>query len=312
MKDIEFTCSIKGRYKIQILQGGVIVSERHWANNMILNQGKNWVLAGTRTIAGSFTHCAVGTGTTPVVDTDTGLTSEAAGTARTNTYLTGTGNCGTSWVGQVGTLRRTFDFAVETGDKNYSELGWSYTATKSTNLFSKTLISGGTITVLVGQQLRVVYDVSITCAPTGVQTANLTVGGWGTPAGTWALQSRMFELVTTSGAGDGVGGGLFEPVETTRTATVYSGTCTLGSFNVAPTTGTLLGSITGAWGTYTLGTFTRSVTFPYFSASSFASTGIRMFVYSANYQNLAFRFDSTQTKLNTYRLRPNGYSITIS
>ena len=27
---------------------------------------------------------------------------------------------------------------------------------------------------------------------------------------------------------------------------------------------------------------------------------------------LAFRFDSPQTKLNTYRLRPNGYRITIS
>ena len=29
-------------------------------------------------------------------------------------------------------------------------------------------------------------------------------------------------------------------------------------------------------------------------------------------QYLAFRFDSPQTKLDTHRLRPNGYSITIS
>ena len=28
--------------------------------------------------------------------------------------------------------------------------------------------------------------------------------------------------------------------------------------------------------------------------------------------SLAFRFDSPQTKLDTHRLRPNGYSITIS
>ena len=27
---------------------------------------------------------------------------------------------------------------------------------------------------------------------------------------------------------------------------------------------------------------------------------------------LTFRFDSPQTKLDTHRLRPNGYSITIS
>ena len=67
-----------------------------------------------------------------------------------------------------------------------------------------------------------------------------------------------------------------------------------------------------AGGTYTLGTFTRPITFPYFSAASIASTDIRMFRYDVSSPSLAFRFDSPQTKLNTYRLRPNGYSITIS
>lgn len=310
MKDIDFKCSIKGRYKIQILQGGVVVSERPWANNMILNQGKDWVMAGTRNIAASFAYCAVGTGTTPVAATDTGLTSEAA-TARTNTYLTGTGNCGTSWVGQVGTMRRTFDFPIETANQNYSELGWSWTATKSTNLFSKTLISGGTVTVLVDQQLRVVYDVSITCAPTGVQTANLTVAGWGTPAGTWAIQVNPFAEINTSGVAS-ANGGLFEPIST-RSVTAHSGTCTLGPFRSPPTVGSSLGSGAGTWGTYTNGTFTRSVTFPYFSAASFASTDIRAFRYEgAGSYHLAFRFDSPQTKADTHRLRPNGYSITIS
>lgn len=267
-------------------------------------------MAGTRNIASSFAYCAVGTGTTPVAATDTGLTSEAD-TLRTNTYLTGTGNCGTSWVGQVGTMRRTFDFAIEVSNQNYSELGWSWTSTKSTNLFSKTLISGGTVTVLAGQQLRVVYDISITCAPMGVQSANLTVVGWGTPAGTWALQATMFSEIGTTGT-NSVNGGLFEPVSA-RAVTAYSGTCTLGPFGSAPTVGSFLGSVSGTWGTYTNGTFTRSVTFPYFSAASFASTDIRAFRYegSGSY-NLAFRFDSPQTKLNTHRLRPNGYTITIS
>ena len=310
MKDIEFKCSIQGRYKIQILKGGIIISERPWANNMILNQGKDWVMAGTRTFQESFTHCAVGTGTTPVAATDTGLTSEAA-TNRTNTYLTGSGNCGTSWVGQVGTMRRTFDFAIETTNQVYTELGWSYTATKAGNLFSKTLISGGSVTVLAEQQLRVVYDVSITCAPTGVQAATLTVAGWGTPAGTWALQTNMFAEVGTNG-GQSVDGGLFEPAYTSRTVYLCSGTCTLGSFGTPPT-GQYIAYVHGAWGTYTLGTFTRSVTFPYFSAASIASTDIRMFRYDVfSNHSLAFRFDSPQTKLNTYRLRPNGYSITIS
>ncbi len=312
MKDIEFKCSIKGRYKIQILQGGIIISERPWANNMILNQGKDWVMAGTRTFSKSFTYCAVGTGTTPVEATDTGLTSEAA-TPRTNTYLTGSGNCGTSWVGQVGTMRRTFDFAIETTNQVYTELGWSYSDSAGANLFSKTLISGGSVTVLAEQQLRVVYDVSITCAPTGVQTANLTVAGWGTPAGTWALQANMFSEVETDG--HSLGAGLFEPCATPDVK-LYSGACTLGSFGATPTTDPQhpqLVSASGTWETYTLGTFTRSVTFPYFSATSFASTDIRMLAYSMyGVTSLAFRFDSPQTKLNTHRLRPNGYSITIS
>ena len=54
------------------------------------------------------------------------------------------------------------------------------------------------------------------------------------------------------------------------------------------------------------------LTFLYFSAGSIASTDIRMFRYDVSTRSLAFRFDSPQTKLKTYRLRPNGYSITIS
>ena len=164
--------------------------------------------------------------------------------------------------------------------------------------------------MLAEQQLRVVYDVSITCAPTGVQTANLTVAGWGTPAGTWALQANMFIEVPTGGTASG-NPGLFEPVATPFVQ-LYSGACTLGSFRAASTTGTQLGVVGGTWGTYTLGTFTRSVKFPYFSAASFASTDIRMFRYDVSTTSLAFRFDSPQTKLDTHRLRPNGYSITIS
>jgi hypothetical protein len=311
MNLIDFKCSIEGKYKIQILQGGVIVSERPWAKNMILNQGKDWVMAGTRTFAASFSHCAVGTGTTPVAATDTGLASEAA-TLRTNTYLTGAGNCGTSWVGQVGTLRRTYEFPLETANQNYTELGWSWTATKASNLFSRTLIAGGTVTVLAEQQLRVVYDVSITCAPTGVQTGTLTVAGWGVLPGTWALQSGMFAEISTSG-GASLSGGLFEPKDTGNAA-VRTGAAVLGSFGSSPSGGALAASVSGTAGTYTLGTFTRSVTFPYFTALSFASTDVRMFQYSTSGGSIAiaFRFDSPQTKLNTYRLRPNGYRITIS
>jgi hypothetical protein len=52
----------------------------------------------------------------------TGLDTE---TKRSNTYLTGAGNCGTSWTSTTSAQMRTYDFSVEGSNINYSELGWS-------------------------------------------------------------------------------------------------------------------------------------------------------------------------------------------
>jgi hypothetical protein len=89
----------------------------------------------------------------------TGLDTE---TKRSNTYLAGAGNCGTAWTASTSAQMRTFDFSVEVANINYTELGWSNTTSSGANLFSRTLISGGTVSVLIGQGLRVVYTLTIT------------------------------------------------------------------------------------------------------------------------------------------------------
>ena len=315
MKIPNLGCSIQGRYKIIVLSKGIIVEERPWANNMILNQGKNLIMSGANSITAVTSYCAVGTGSATVLATDVGLTAEATA-VRTNTYLTGTGNCGTSYVGQTQTNRRTYDFAVEVSNQNYSELGWSPSSTKTTNLFSKTLISGGTVTVLAGQQLRVVYDLQLVITPTGVQVGNLTVAGWGAVAGTYFYQTTyLFDSIQPSGTAMGLIG-FFEPFQTSICCQAYNGTPSFSSMwgslvGVSP----IASLLNGSWSTYVTNSFSRTAVFPYWSAASWSSTAVRMFSYgpsSLGYNQFAFIFTSPQTKLNTYRLRPNGYTISIT
>jgi hypothetical protein len=107
--------------------------------------------------------------------TQTGLTSESR---RSNTYLTGSGNCGSTLAGSALTHRRTYDFPVEVANVNYAEVGFSHTATVAANLNTRALFSGGAVTVLIGQQIRVVYDFVITLSPTSPRTKKFPITGW--------------------------------------------------------------------------------------------------------------------------------------
>lgn len=96
----------------------------------------------------------------------TGLDTEVK---RTNTYPSYTYTDGrgasASWgVAATGvlTLRRTYDFSAETGSVNYTEIGISPVATVASNLFARILLAG-TVAVTSGQQLRITYELAITC-----------------------------------------------------------------------------------------------------------------------------------------------------
>lgn len=203
--------SVFGRYKVFILSKGIIVQERPWAKNLILDQGKNYWAGGTGSFAYLVRACVAGTGTAAPTVYDTGLQAEAK---RTMTYYTTAGGCGYSDTGATRKLWRTFDFATETASANYTELGWSPSETAGANLFSRTLITGGTVSLTAGQSLRVVYELNITVAPASSTTGSLSVSGWPvSPATntevTWKIQgAETFSTIDSNGNSSG---GYIEP-----------------------------------------------------------------------------------------------------
>lgn len=112
----------------------------------------------------------------------TGLVTEVV---RTNTYpqFTNTdGNNSQSLIldqpNQKATIRRTYDFAAEVSAKNYTEVGVSPVVTVAANLFSRILLAG-TVSVGIGQQLRVEYDLVLQFSNiTSNPTSTLAITGW--------------------------------------------------------------------------------------------------------------------------------------
>lgn len=119
-----------------------------------------------------------------------GLDSEVQ---RTVTYLTGAGNTGSSRVGAVCTWQWTYDGVTEIANQVYSELGISPSGTPGNNLFSRFLIIGGSVTVLIGQKIRVVYKLNVTVAPTTPQLKTSTVVGW--PVAPSVNQDGEYQIV---------------------------------------------------------------------------------------------------------------------
>lgn len=332
--------SVKGRYKVQILDRGIIIEERPWSDNLILNQGKDYWGSGVGSFAYLVRACAVGTGTTPPAVTDIGLGSE---TRRSITYLTGAGNCGYSDVGSTRTLLRTFEFPTETSPVNYTELGWSYSESAGSNLFSRTLISGGTVSLVSGQSLRVVYSLSITVSPSTDTTQSMSVSGWpvlpatGTEV-TWRIQGGdTFSQVDTFGNSQKgyIEPGwrqpyynyydkavVFSPAVRTSNATFN------GVFTNISLAGTDLhpnyysGSAVAAYSSYSAGTYSRTLpSLGYITANQFSSTSIRFMGYAPRtseyyYSDAACvigcNFTEAQTKETLYRLKFPGFTISIT
>lgn len=131
--------------------------------------------SGTQVTLGATLGVGSGTAFTMYRVSQTGLATEVK---RSNTYLTGSGNTETTRSGSTYTHRRTYDFTAETGSVNYAEVGFSHSATVASNLNTRALFSGGAVTVLNGQQLRVIYDFLVTVSPTTATNVEPTITGW--------------------------------------------------------------------------------------------------------------------------------------
>jgi len=154
-----------------------------------------------------------------------GLATE---TKRTNTYLTGSGNCGSSVSGSNVILKRTFDFSAEVGSVTFNEVGLSYTNSSGSNLFSRIKLSSG-IPLTAGQQLRVIYTLTIALSPTTLTAATFTITGWPVLPSTSLDGDQQWQLcgitgidtnggnsvTDATGGGIGLGCGCMEPSYTT-------------------------------------------------------------------------------------------------
>lgn len=232
----------------------------------------------------------------------------AAETKRTSTYLTGTGNCGTTDAGNVRTLRRTYDFSAEVSNQNYTELGWSHLFSAGNNLFSRTLVSGGTVSVLIGQQLRVVYDIAVTVGPTVSTPATWTIGGttgWPVSPATTTGGSYIrngYAIDEIDATGNAFFNNELDPYRINIPIFLATGS-TLPGFGSSFSTGTFAGGTNSA-SSYSAGNFYRDFTVS-FSLTQANSTNWRG-VYVNNSSSWVFVFDQAQTKANT-----NTLSLTV-
>jgi hypothetical protein len=125
---------------------------------------------------------------------ETALDSEVQ---RTNTYLTGVGNCGSTFNGASGiyTHTRTFQFPIDTGHY-YTDVGFSGASGAGANLNARGLLG---IEVLAGQQLQVVYNFLLTVTPTTPRYKVAGIVGWNGPSGYEQLASDQFSIVSLLG-----------------------------------------------------------------------------------------------------------------
>lgn len=136
----------------------------------------------------------------------TNRTSLVAESKRTNTYLTGAPNCQSSRTGNVLSLRRTYDFSAESGSVSYNEVGvaWDNTLNAANTTFARIVLSVP-ISLTIGQQLRLVYQLNIALSPTSLQSGSASVSGWPVAPsvntnGSFQMQYIGMSNVSTSGA----------------------------------------------------------------------------------------------------------------
>jgi len=250
----------------------------------------------------------------------TGLTTELK---RTQTYLTGAGNCDTTINAGAGTVafKRTYDFSAEVGSVTYNEIGFSRVATVSNNLFSRILLSSG-VALVSSQQLRVVYTLTVSFSPfTSTAVGASPITGWAGATGDKQIQYPNMAYVDTDGTTQKVSGfphgaKAFEPsqVGSDVTAWLCTNTTACNSFgsNGPDRSSGALQSSASTNGSYTSLSFTRTKS-AVFTVSQGNGTTWRTIVFggiltNANVftrQAYVYLMGSNQTKDSSHTLTLN-------
>lgn len=233
-------------------------------------------------------------------------TAMASETGRTNTYLTGAGNCGSSWASNVWSGKRTYDHPAEVSNKNYTELGWSDLAAAGANLNARTLISGGTVSVLIGQQLRVVYTVNVTVTPAVSTPGNTAITGWpvapaATQDGDYIVANPSTNIgpnITTNGITSATGD--FPMTRATAPGHNLCTGSTLPAFGNSYSAGTIATSGTNAYASYTAGSFFLDISGTFSLTTGNATNWRGVNVSQAS--GYVFVWDEAQTKDSSHTL----------
>lgn len=253
------------------------------------NSGTSVTLATSTTASGAFAVHAVNR---------TGPASASVTKMNTNnpTFTLASG---------VNTQAKTWVFGLETTNKVYTE--GAIRRTSSGPYWSVFLISGGSVTVEIGQQARMSYSISTSVTTTAVPgTWPMSAydvaapGGWDNTDG----DGQILTLVGLGGTGIGpalvlgeAGGGHDIGTLTSRT-TMF----TYADITYESNTGSL-GGVQGTAAGYVSGTFYRDSTY-YFPAATYNTTAIRSFVLTSNggYAMWQFLFDTAKTLDNDHSL----------
>ena len=207
--------------------------------------------------------------------------------------------------GGVTTRTMSWVFALETTNKNYTEGGiyTNFTGSDYTTPLSIFLLSGGTVTVLIGQQAKLYYAFSAsvnTSAVTGVtwpmsEYDVSAPGGWDSPTGQHQVTSvRSLDGLTA------YEDSVLLPTGSSTLRATLSTTSSLFAYTDGspPNVSGAIGSyVNGSYSAYVLKTFYRDKTY-YFSASHSDTSAIRSFMAHDHWNKVGwqFLFDSAKTK----------------
>lgn len=236
----------------------------------------------------------------------TGLDTEVK---RTHVFLNGTGNTGTSDASGVRTYKVTHDFSAEVSNTNYSELGWSNLTGVGSNLNARSLVSGGTVTVLIGQQLRTIHQLAMTPGPVTSTSGTYSITGWPVAPATDTNGNYMIPgpfISDTYGfldTGGGSGGGIND-VGVVATAIKLATGSTLPAPNNAFVPGTSQAPTSTTRLSYTTNSFFRDVE-SFYDLNTANATNWRSAYTDSTFgaSGFAFVFGQAQTKDNTHTLR---------
>lgn len=255
--------SLSGEYKIIVSRAGVVVQETEWFDNLVLNSGLDMIGYSQAPVS----VCRVGTGTSPVEETDIYLQSPIATYA--NGGFSSFINDGAPTYAATHTLQYTFTQGSVIG--NISEVGVTYSTSLSAPMFSRALITDGlgnpsTITLIAIDQLTVFYKIKT--IPSLLETSS-----------TFQISGENFSFKSKLANAAGFGGGTNSMTVLLVPSSIiyYSASAASATLEIGPVTNTSGNAFPAAvnsssWsqtqsygsssrGTYTTGTYYLDSTF---------------------------------------------------